>query len=145
MNMRRTLPHTHSHMRPSPLPSLPFLLLTPVAPITSPQEVRVDADAVDYNAHHWRVHLRGLAPATPLGIALGMEDVTVVVELSFREELYPFYPPTVTLKSPRMQVRIPRFLRTRGEHTRREAGQVDRSPAVRTIGMFYHGRNSSQL
>ena len=65
----------------------------------------VDADAVDYNAHHWRVHLRGLEPATPLGAALGMEEAAVVVELSFREELYPFFPPTVMLKSPRMQVR----------------------------------------
>lgn len=102
----------------------------------SPQKVSIDADAVDFNAHHWRVLLRGLEPTTPLGAALGMEDAAVVVELSFREELYPFYPPTVMLKSPRMQVRVPHFVCFK-MHGRR-VGEVDRS-VLRVIGATYRG------
>ena len=127
------------------------------------QEVNVEADAIDYNAHRWRVqlacNLRGSHPATmleevrrcqtlgadcqqrrpfffrltipgplcPLYLSHCVSPIvahhcvsptaphhgalsvppqvgaSVEIEVSFREELYPFYPPTVTLRGPRMQ------------------------------------------
>ncbi|CAE7665198.1 unnamed protein product [Symbiodinium pilosum] len=65
----------------------------------------VEADAVNFNVHSWVVKLRGFSK----DIALDLQKLKaccgydyVELRVNFREDLHPFYPPSVSIVRPRL-------------------------------------------
>lgn len=66
----------------------------------------LEADAVDYDVHQWSVRIRGCSG--PLGEDLKQLQCQfgydyIELRLSFKEDLHPFYPPSVSVVRPRLQ------------------------------------------
>eukprot|EP00928_Gymnodinium_smaydae_P011307 TRINITY_DN14189_c2_g4_i2.p1 TRINITY_DN14189_c2_g4~~TRINITY_DN14189_c2_g4_i2.p1 ORF type:complete len:1011 (+),score=171.29 TRINITY_DN14189_c2_g4_i2:45-3035(+) len=73
--------------------------------IQTEQVSELEADAVEYDVHRWRVLFRGC------GGALGEDLVKlqarhgydyIELHLTFKEDLHPFYPPTASIMRPRL-------------------------------------------
>eukprot|EP00439_Symbiodinium_sp_Y106_P079920 s861_g18.t1 len=65
----------------------------------------LEADAIDFNVHSWVVKLRGFSN----GISEDLNQLKarcgydyVELRISFREDLHPFYPPSVSIVRPRL-------------------------------------------
>ncbi|OLP78582.1 putative ubiquitin-conjugating enzyme E2 [Symbiodinium microadriaticum] len=65
----------------------------------------LEADAIDFNVHSWVVKLRGFSN----GISEDLKQLKarcgydyVELRINFREDLYPFYPPSVSIVRPRL-------------------------------------------
>ncbi|CAJ1344262.1 unnamed protein product [Effrenium voratum] len=64
----------------------------------------IQADAVDFSVYHWAVKLRGFSKLAPGLAELRAAEGYDYVELRvvFKEDLHPFYPPSITLVRPRL-------------------------------------------
>lgn len=72
---------------------------------TEARDASLEADAVNYDVHHWTVRIRDCSG--PLGADLselqsrfGYDHIEL--RLSFKEDLHPFYPPTASIVRPRL-------------------------------------------
>ncbi len=61
-------------------------------------------EVLNDNLYHWKARIRNFEYSTPFGIDLIEREVEeVVLEIEFVQDLYPFYPPRVTIISPRLK------------------------------------------
>ena len=74
----------------------------------SPVDLGYQVNVVDDNIHHWTVKLAGFHPGTELCTDLAILDSkfgynSVEIEMTFAVDLFPFYPPIVTIVRPRFE------------------------------------------
>lgn len=61
-------------------------------------------EVLNENLYHWRARIRNFEYTTPFGLDLIEKEIDeVVLEIEFVQDLYPFYPPRVTIISPRLK------------------------------------------
>eukprot|EP00434_Breviolum_minutum_P046390 symbB.v1.2.041921.t1/scaffold8866.1/size4814/1 len=68
----------------------------------------IQADAVDFNVYHWVVRMRGFGGelAHDLAELQKLQGYDYVeLRVTFKEDLHPFYPPTIALVRPRLHGR----------------------------------------
>ncbi len=61
-------------------------------------------EILNNNLYHWKVYLRNFDYSSPFGIDLIEKDIEeVILEVEFVQDLYPFFPPRVTILTPRLK------------------------------------------
>jgi ubiquitin-protein ligase len=61
-------------------------------------------EILNNNLYHWKVYLRNFDYSSPFGIDLIEKNIEeVILEVEFVQDLYPFFPPRVTILTPRLK------------------------------------------
>ncbi len=61
-------------------------------------------EVLNDNLYHWKIYMRNFNYETPFGYDMIEKDIEeLVMEIEFVQDLYPFYPPRVTIISPRLK------------------------------------------